>query len=605
MDKLRKTDTLLFKFAAVFLIFTIITLAVSGIATFITQTDDYRDQCGENIKNIGRYLSDMMTEDSEEVCNYRRFFLENFDSINDIEIPIDFTEYHTAKHEFDALFEKEYPGRVLGVDISFDELSYETKAKYFTYVYEKWVLAFEDARTTFGIPYTYFAVPNADESKAVFLIGGQRRPQEADEKLLRLNNMYMDTEDPDDPDDPDSEDYILFFRTYHAKEALPEYQVWDNEYGKTYTYFTPLNIGQDCLGIIGTEVDVAYVNKGIVANALKEMTAIAVILVVCSAFALIFINLNYIKRLEHLESGVREYASEKDPSVAEKMKTNAVGRNEISSLSLQTAEMVRELDTYISDVKTMTAEKVRMGADLNVATKIQADMLPRDFFPNIKAIDVFATMDPAKEVGGDFYDLFRIDSDHIGIAMADVSGKGVPAALFMVVAKTLIQDRALMGRSPARVLEYSNNRLCANNNAGLFVTAWLGVLEISTGLLTFANAGHEYPAFRSADGKFELRIADNAPPLAAMEDMEYEDEKIILDPGDCLFLYTDGVPEAKNEKGERFGTDKMLEILNKYRDESAKDILGRLKDKIDEFDGDSDPFDDVTMMCLKYFGKKK
>ena len=329
---------------------------------------------------------------------------------------MDFTEYYSAKHEYEVLFNQTYPDMVLGVDIAFDDLSFDVQSKYFAYVYEKWVLAFEDARTSFGIPYTYLAIPYTDEIKAFFLVGGQRRPQENNDKMLRLDNMYMDSTDPDEPDSPDDEDYILFFRTYRAKQAQAEYQVWDNEYGTTYTYFTPLNIDNDCLGVIGTEIDVAYVNQGIVANALKEMSFIVIILVVCSALALIFISKCYISRIRNLEIEVREFSSSKDPSIAEKIDKNAVGRNEISSLSVQTADMVREIDTYMTHIETMTAEKERVSAELSIAAKMQADMLPKNF-PKRDDLSIYATMTPAKEMGGDFYDFFMIDDDHLGLVM--------------------------------------------------------------------------------------------------------------------------------------------------------------------------------------------
>ncbi len=272
------------------------------------------------------------------------------------------------------------------------------------------------------------------------------------------------------------------------------------------------------------------------------------------------------------------------------------------TLCILSKRETERINAVISEIRTSTAEKVRVGADLNVATKIQADMLPTQF-PATGNIELYAAMTPAKEVGGDFYDFFNIDRDHIALVMADVSGKGVPAALFMVIAKTLIQDRALMGRSPARVLEYANERLCQNNDSGLFVTAWVGVLELSTGNLTYSSAGHEYPVFRRVGGNYEMLTGDNAPPLAAMNDLEYEDTKTVLNSGDSLFLYTDGVPEAKSPTGKRFGNEKMLEILNEDPESSAEDVIKRLRTAIDEFDAGSDPFDDVTMMCLKYFGK--
>ena len=255
-------------------------------------------------------------------------------------------------------------------------------------------------------------------------------------------------------------------------------------------------------------------------------------------------------------------------------------------------------------LKGMTAEKERIGAELNVATKIQADMLPYNF-PEREDVALFATMTPAKEVGGDFYDFFFIEDDRLALVMADVSGKGVPAALFMVISKSIIRNVMMMSRMPvSKILEVVNNVLCENNKSGYFVTTWIGVLDLKTGELEYGNAGHEYPAFKRAGGKFELLVTDNYPPLAAMEEIEFASDTIQLEEGDALFLYTDGVPEAKNAEGARFGTDKMLEILNKTEGMDLITALTEMKKQIDDFTGAMDPFDDVTMMGLKYYGKK-
>ena len=258
-------------------------------------------------------------------------------------------------------------------------------------------------------------------------------------------------------------------------------------------------------------------------------------------------------------------------------------------------------------LRGMAAEKERIGAELNVATKIQADMMPYNF-PKRDDISLYATMTPAKEVGGDFYDFFFIDDDRLAMVMADVSGKGMPAALFMVIAKSVIRNIAMIGGigkkditgATAHVMNIANNVLCENNRSGFFVTTWFGILTISTGELRYTNAGHEYPAVRRANGDYELVKTDNFPPLATMEDLEYEEDVMQLNSGDSIFLYTDGVPEAKNAAGERFGTDKMLEILNSTADQDITDVLKGMKKQIDDFTGIMDPFDDVTMMCLKY-----
>jgi len=282
------------------------------------------------------------------------------------------------------------------------------------------------------------------------------------------------------------------------------------------------------------------------------------------------------------------------------------GDDEISSLSLSFKEMTVRIEQYIKDITAVTAEKERISAELNVATQIQADMLPRIFppFPDKHEFELYATMDPAKEVGGDFYDFFMIDDDHLGLVMADVSGKGVPAALFMVIAKTLIKNRSLTGdfTSPKDVLADVNNMLCEGNEAELFVTVWFGVLTISTGDIVFASAGHEYPAFYRLDQGYVLEKDKHGPPLATMEGLRFRDNETSLKPGETLFLYTDGVTEATDSSQTLFGEDRMLKALSEFEKEDTQNLLKGVRVKIDEFVGDAPQFDDITMLAIRYLG---
>jgi sigma-B regulation protein RsbU (phosphoserine phosphatase) len=234
-------------------------------------------------------------------------------------------------------------------------------------------------------------------------------------------------------------------------------------------------------------------------------------------------------------------------------------------------------------------------------------MLPRIFpaFPGRNEFDLFATMDPAKEVGGDFYDFFLIDPDHLAVVMADVSGKGVPAALFMVIAKTLIKNRAQMGVSPGEVLAYTNEQLCEGNDAELFVTVWMAIIEISTGRGIAVNAGHEHPVIRRKDGEYELVIYRHSPAVATLEGLRFREHEFQLNPGDSLFVYTDGVPEATNAENELFGNQRMLDAINEVRDQSPEARLRHIKETIDTFVGDAPQFDDITMLCMDYMGPDK
>lgn len=279
-------------------------------------------------------------------------------------------------------------------------------------------------------------------------------------------------------------------------------------------------------------------------------------------------------------------------------------KDEIQRLSEKFLEMEIGINEYIENLKIITAEKERIGAELSVATKIQADMLPdvAKEFEDSKSFDIFASMTPAKEVGGDFYDAFMIDKDHIAMVMADVSGKGVPAALFMVIAKTLIKHRAQQGGTPAEVLKYVNEQLCKGNEAELFVTVWLAILDLRTGKGIAANAGHEHPAIKRKDGQFELIIYRHSPAVATLEGIRFREHEFELHPGDKLFVYTDGVPEATNADNELFGAERMVEALNKSADCAVGDILSEVKAEIDRFVGEAPQFDDITMLGFEYYG---
>lgn len=275
--------------------------------------------------------------------------------------------------------------------------------------------------------------------------------------------------------------------------------------------------------------------------------------------------------------------------------------DEVEELALAFQYMTVELRDYIRNLANVTAEKERIGAELNVAAKIQSDMLPCIYpaFPDRHEFDIYASMTPAKEVGGDFYDFFLVDDDHLALVIADVSGKGVPAALFMVIAKTLLKNAAQTGLSPRAVLEKVNNQLCENNEAEMFVTVWLGIYEISTGRMVAANAGHEFPALRRADGAFELVRDRHGFVLAGMEGSRYKEYELNLNPGDTFFIYTDGVAEATNADNVLYSTARMLNALNLYPGEGPEQLLRTVKADIDRFVGEAPQFDDITMLAIK------
>ncbi|MDC7294539.1 serine/threonine-protein phosphatase [Butyrivibrio sp. DSM 10294] len=282
--------------------------------------------------------------------------------------------------------------------------------------------------------------------------------------------------------------------------------------------------------------------------------------------------------------------------------------DEIENLCNVMSTMEKEMLDYETNLTKVTAQNERIETELSLATKIQLSMIPHDFppFPDRKEFDIYASVEPAREVGGDFYDYFLIDDDHLCVLMADVSGKGIPAALFMMISKVIIQSCAMLGTSAAETLNKTNEAISSKNQTDMFVTVWLGILEISTGKLTCANAGHEYPVLKRSGGEYEIYKDKHGFVIGGMEGTSYKEYEITLEKGDRLFLYTDGVPEACDADNNMFGTERMLAALNESgsgsEPPSLQDTLTNVRSAVSDFVKDAEQFDDLTMLCLEYRG---
>ena len=320
---------------------------------------------------------------------------------------------------------------------------------------------------------------------------------------------------------------------------------------------------------------------------------------------------------KHVISNITSMAgAARDYTARDKVEDIENGTSYFAPLAIRTDDELQDLWESMTDMeaditdtmrrlKTVTAEQERLAAELNIAKEIQEGTLPRTFpaFPDRTEFDLYASMTPAKEVGGDFYDYFLIDDDHLAIVIADVSGKGISAALFMVNSKGTLQNEALAGSlDVGAVCAKANARLAAQNEAMMFVTVWLGILTISTGEVVYVNAGHEYPAIRRKDGLFTVEKDVHSGPMAASARMKFKSGSFTLNPGDTLYLYTDGVTEANNSEEELFGTDRMLEALNTDPDADAKTVDDNVRAGIAAFVGEAPQFDDTTMLTFKYLG---
>lgn len=448
---------------------------------------------------------------------------------------------------------------------------------------------------------TFLSLVVPDEDSVTFYIDGSvpEIGDNPDDQLpYNSNILYQDAA----RDEADMKNYSLIWELYAQNKGTDTPVITDNSYGYNYTSVSPvLDENGQAIAEIQYIIDMRQVRSEL-NSFLYTMILISLCIVAAALLCyILFVRCVVTTPIGHLAKFTNDITASGE--FKNRQITIRTG-DEIEALGNSFNYMLLELERYIADLTSITAEKERIGAELSVATHIQASMLPCVFpaFPSRSEFDIYATMTPAKEVGGDFYDFFLVDSDHLALVIADVSGKGVPAALFMAISKILIKNYSQTGISPKTVLESANNRLCENNEAEMFVTVWLGIMEISTGRLVCANAGHEYPVIKRSGGEYELIRDKHGFVLAGMEGSRYQEYELKLNRGDILYVYTDGVCEATNSNEELFGTDRMLEALNACESDLPLQILPAVKSRIDAFVGDAPQFDDITMMVVRYFG---
>ena len=340
------------------------------------------------------------------------------------------------------------------------------------------------------------------------------------------------------------------------------------------------------------------VRKGYIIKVNMLMVALAL----CATFFwMLIINRQFVMPIKRILGEAKRFSEENSAPEAPLKEKNSFTL-EISMLASAIETMEDETLKYIENLTAAVSEKQRVGTELHVASMIQEGMIPTVFppFPDKKVFDLHAMMTPAKEVGGDFYDYFMPDDDHLCFVVADVSGKGIPAALFMMVTKILIKERALAGGTPGEILSFVNKRICENNVADMFVTVWFGILDIPAGKISASNAGHDHPVIMHADGRTEILKTKSGPVIGAFEDVRFRDFEIDVKKSDKIFLYTDGLIEATNSDLKMFGMDAMIDSLEKARELSPKAIIDSVWEDVTAFVGDAPQFDDLTMLCLEY-----
>jgi len=359
------------------------------------------------------------------------------------------------------------------------------------------------------------------------------------------------------------------------------------------------------VAVVGADIDVFDLGRVFLTVALINTIVVGILTIIA---ALIFYRKTYrniVDPIKKLNQATKELINHLDTREnAKPFHVDIHTGDELEDLADSFSQMNSDLKRYINKLEKVTREQEKTSTELNVAATIQADMLPNTFppFPDKKEFSIYALMNPARRVGGDFYDFFMIDDTHLCLVIADVSDKGVPAALFMVISKTLVKQRAEYGGTPAEILYEVNNKLCQDNSSVQFVTIWLMILDITTGKGMAANAGHETPLVRRYGQQFELLNDVHTMPIAAIPNAEFRDYELNLNPGDALFVYSDGATDATDPSQNRFSSSGILDALNTVKENDPKIMIDTVVKAIDDFAKGTPPFDDTTMLALCYHG---
>ncbi len=361
--RLHKRWGLLAGFSTIFICATIIILILAGLVVYNGQMRIYKKQCETNVRNVGEYLEIMLEAEGYKVEVYQKAYMEYFDRID---IPYDFTGYIDAKETFRKHFAEEFPGKALWVDVSYDEMPEQLQKEWLVYMHEYWLLTFEQAREAFDLPYTYYLVMKEDVHNVVYMIDGERTRRKDNENLLFLGDEYYN----------DPKAYGILWKTWETKEKQNGYKEFDNAWGHTYAYYTPVTVDGETFGIIATEIEVAKVNADIMSNTLSILVGIAIVLVSSMLVILFLINRYYISKLLRIESAVAGYTSTKDPATAIGLEKDSAGRDEISALARQFATMIVELENYIKNlVKTTQELKNSRRREQDMSTLANKDAL--------------------------------------------------------------------------------------------------------------------------------------------------------------------------------------------------------------------------------------
>ena len=585
-SKGKGTNSLSFQFLLFFVVSIIFTDILSFFMIRNVVKENYMREKEQTVYGIETEIEKSL----KEYPTYR-WVLSYLLSHADEEFDLEYESYEKTNKKIKTLLEA-HPGMEIRTvtENDLNTFTEEEKKLFVEIVYNRWLLRINDIKSVYDVEFLHFFATDDDYKNDIFVISGSdgKTPRGSEIGTVYIFGVkVVNTQSQTDT-----------FKS--LKEYGPRILVTDN-YLDAYRYMFKID---DKNIIAGITIEISDFKRNTRVRTIEFLVTFIVLEIVFFFVLRYMISHWIIHPLTDVEKSVSDYAELKDGSFVRKKLSKITTQTEIGALADGVSEMTLEIEDYLEKIKTVTAENQRISADLDMAQKIQADMLPNKFppFPDRTEFDIYATMKPAKEVGGDFYDFFMVDDDHIALLIADVSGKGVPASLFMVNAKTLIKNRTLLGGSLSEILADVSEQLLDVNEEGMFVTVWMAVIDIHTGKGVASNAGHDHPVLRHKDGSYELIKYRHSMAVAMIRGVPFEQHDIELSPGDRIFVYTDGLPEARRGDGEFFGTGRMIDALNKYPDANLHDLLVNVRKEMDAFVEGEEQYDDVTMLGFDFRG---
>ena len=589
----------------------VISIAIMGIVTAVSQYLISRERTRAHTDIVADAAAGEIISSIKEYPAYRwllSYWAEHADEM-EVEYDVDPAKESVAEEKIQVLQER-HPE--FDLRFSSDEeaaaLPPEDQRIYAEVIYSRLAARMNEIKQNFKCDYLFCAVTDTDAGERpyeylLYLFSG------ADPDSVRgteYGEVYkLGVTVPAEDDEKQQENLRQAVLQYMREKRAGRKH---DDSGRYIDYYTCLGLLGDRAVLAGTSFSRRAMNKTILFSALIYTLNTVFLELLLLNLAMLFIHRYILHPMQRVLNIIRSYAESKDSGAAEKDLTGllaektgiAVRENEVGQLAEDFVDLTHELDDYTAQIRDAAAAQERIKFELETAAAIQQHMLPEDTpeFPGHPEYKLCASMKPAKEVGGDFYDYFLVDDTHLVLLIADVSDKGVPAALFMAEARTMIRSRAQTGEEPEQILYYVNDQLNKGNDRGFFVTVWMALLDLETGEGVAVNAGHEPPVICREGGDFELVRYRHSLAVGMMKGMEFPQHTFRLGPGDKLFVFTDGVPEALNSSSEQFGTDRMLKVLNENRNEDPAGLLAAVSRAIDEFKGEADQFDDITILCF-------